>query len=85
MYMEHFPEQFKVASELASVIGVKEESRVGVIQALWNYIKIQGLQDKTDRRMVHADEKLMQVSDHPPVGSDAEQVERCFQVNMCSS
>ena len=28
------------------VLGIKEDSRIGVIQALWNYIKINGLQDK---------------------------------------
>ncbi|KAM6493216.1 hypothetical protein JOM56_011350 [Amanita muscaria] len=31
---------------LVNVIGIKEESRIGVIQALWNYIKLQNLQDK---------------------------------------
>jgi SWI/SNF-related matrix-associated actin-dependent regulator of chromatin subfamily D len=35
---------------------------MGVIQALWNYIKLQGLQDKVDRRMIRADDKLKLVS-----------------------
>ncbi|KAF5375399.1 hypothetical protein D9615_007956 [Tricholomella constricta] len=58
MYLDHFPEQFKVVGDLGAALGIKKESRIGVIQALWNYIKIQGLQDKTDRRMVRADERL---------------------------
>ncbi|KAG5646924.1 hypothetical protein DXG03_002000 [Asterophora parasitica] len=58
MYLDHFPEQFKVVGDLGVILGIKEESRIGVIQALWNYIKVQGLQDKTDRRMVRADERL---------------------------
>ncbi|KAJ7634200.1 SWI/SNF complex 60 kDa subunit [Mycena polygramma] len=58
MYLEHYPEQFRVIPELGNILGIKEESRIGVIQALWNYIKIQGLQDKVDRRLVRADEKL---------------------------
>ncbi|KAJ7281684.1 SWI/SNF complex 60 kDa subunit [Mycena rebaudengoi] len=58
MYLEHYPEQFRVIPELGSILGIKEDSRIGVIQALWNYIKIQGLQDKVDRRLVRADEKL---------------------------
>lgn len=45
-----------------NVLGLQEESRTGVIQALWNYIKIQGLQDKVDRRMVRADDYLRPVS-----------------------
>ncbi|KDQ52354.1 hypothetical protein JAAARDRAFT_162811 [Jaapia argillacea MUCL 33604] len=58
MYLEHQPEQYKVKAELANVLGLKEESRTGVIQALWNYIKINGLQDKVDRKVVKADAYL---------------------------
>ncbi|KAF8712550.1 hypothetical protein AX14_013008 [Amanita brunnescens Koide BX004] len=61
IYLEHFPEQYKLLPELASVLGIKEESRVGVIQALWNFIKLQSLQDKADRRVIKADEKLLPV------------------------
>lgn len=55
---------FKKPSDIlcaANVLGIKEESRIGVIQALWNYIKVQGLQDKVDRRVIHADEYLRPV------------------------
>ncbi|KAF4568445.1 SWI/SNF complex component snf12 [Pleurotus pulmonarius] len=58
LFLDHMPEQFKVAPELAAILGIKEESRVGVIQALWNYVKVQGLQDKGNRRLVRADDAL---------------------------
>jgi len=58
MYLENFPEQYKVLPELSNVLGIKEESRLGVVQTLWNYIKLQGLQDKVDRRLIRADDKL---------------------------
>ncbi|KAJ7050510.1 SWI/SNF complex protein [Mycena amicta] len=58
IHLEHNPEQYRLIPELSHVLGIREDSRVGVIQQLWNYIKIQGLQDKADRRLVHADEKL---------------------------
>ncbi|KAG6865588.1 hypothetical protein C0991_001137 [Blastosporella zonata] len=58
MYLDHFPEQYKIVGELGAILGIKTESRIGVIQALWNYIKVQGLQDKVDRRMIRADERL---------------------------
>ncbi|KAF8346600.1 SWI/SNF complex 60 kDa subunit [Amanita rubescens] len=61
MYLEHFPEQYKLLPELASVLGIKEESRVGVVQALWNYIKLHSLQEKADRRVIKADEKLLPI------------------------
>ena len=70
-----FPEQYKVLvrspflfvdwhliSYIANVLGVKEHSRIGIIQTLWNYIKLQGLQDKVDRRVIRADERLRPVS-----------------------
>jgi len=79
MYLDHFPEQYKVLPELgafsclfwfvvrrlisclANVLGIKEDSRIGIIQTLWNYIKLQGLQDKVDRRAIRADERLRPV------------------------
>jgi len=58
MHLEHHPDQYKIHAELGGILGLREESRAGVIQALWNYIKIQGLQDKVDRKRIHADEAL---------------------------
>ncbi|KAG6830135.1 hypothetical protein H0H92_001999 [Tricholoma furcatifolium] len=58
LYLDHFPEQYKVLGELGAVLGIKTESRIGVIQAIWNYIKVQGLQDKADRRVIRADDRL---------------------------
>lgn len=45
-----------------NVLGIKEESRIGVIQTLWNYIKLNNLQDKVDRRVIRADDYLRPVS-----------------------
>ncbi|TRM63164.1 hypothetical protein BD626DRAFT_548128 [Schizophyllum amplum] len=58
LYLDHQPEQFKVQEGLANIIGVRQDSRLGVIQAMWNYIKINQLQDKADRTMIHLDEPL---------------------------
>ncbi|KAA1466812.1 SWI/SNF complex subunit [Dentipellis sp. KUC8613] len=58
IHLEHHPDQFKVHPDLGSVVGIREDSRSGVIQALWNYIKAQGLQDKVDRKRIHADAAL---------------------------
>ncbi|KAG1726980.1 uncharacterized protein EDB91DRAFT_1316423 [Suillus paluster] len=58
IYLEQTPEQYKVAPDLGNVLGIKEESHVGIIQAMWNYIKIHGLQDKTDCQRIHADDYL---------------------------
>ncbi|KIJ64303.1 hypothetical protein HYDPIDRAFT_112289 [Hydnomerulius pinastri MD-312] len=58
MHLEQSPEQYKLSPELAHILAIKEESRIGVIQALWNYIKMNGLQDKVDRRRIRADDYL---------------------------
>jgi hypothetical protein len=45
----------------ASILGVNHETRTGLVQALWSYVKINQLQDKIDRRMVRADDALRPV------------------------
>src|SRR6266567_944851 len=43
---------------LADVIGSKPSPRTEIIKKIWDYIKKNGLQDKTNRRMINADAKL---------------------------
>jgi len=58
LHLQQYPEQFRVLPELGNVLGIKEESRAGVIHALWAYIKMNNLQDKVDRKRIHADAML---------------------------
>ncbi|KZT25067.1 SWI/SNF complex protein [Neolentinus lepideus HHB14362 ss-1] len=58
IYIEHQPEQHKIKPELASALGIKEDSRTGVMQAIWNYIKVKNLQDKSNRKLIKLDEYL---------------------------
>ncbi|HZX75543.1 MAG TPA: SWIB/MDM2 domain-containing protein [Cyclobacteriaceae bacterium] len=46
------------SATLAAVIGATAVPRTQVIKKIWDYIKKNGLQDKTNRRMINADEKL---------------------------
>jgi chromatin remodeling complex protein RSC6 len=46
---------------LSAVVGDKPLPRTEVTKKLWSYIKKQGLQDKRERRMIHADAKLKPV------------------------
>jgi chromatin remodeling complex protein RSC6 len=48
---------------LAAVIGNKPMPRTQVVKKVWDYIKARGLQDKTNRRMINADENMMVVFD----------------------
>ncbi len=43
---------------LAEVIGSKPAPRTDMIKKIWDYIKKNGLQDKTNKRNINADAKL---------------------------
>ena len=49
------------SSTLAAVVGSSPMPRTEVTSKLWGYIKKNNLQDKTNRRMINADEKLRDV------------------------
>ncbi len=42
---------------LAEVIGNKPTPRTEIVKKIWDYIKANNLQDKTNRRMINADAK----------------------------
>ncbi len=46
------------SASLAEVVGAKALPRTEVTKKIWQYIKRNGLQDKKNRRMINADEKL---------------------------
>ena len=49
------------SSTLAAVVGGSPMPRTEVTKKLWAYIKRNGLQDKVNRRMINADDKLRAV------------------------
>ena len=49
------------SSTLAGVIGGSPMPRTEVTKKLWQYIKRNGLQDRTNKRMINADDKLKPV------------------------
>ena len=48
-------------ASLAAVVGNSPMPRTEVTSKLWGYIKKNNLQDKTNRRMINADDKLKEV------------------------
>jgi upstream activation factor subunit UAF30 len=49
------------SAALSEVVGSKPIPRTEVTKKLWAYIKRNGLQDKTNKRMINADETLKPV------------------------
>ena len=46
------------STELAVVVGTTALPRTEVVKKMWDYIKKNGLQDKTNKRMINSDAKL---------------------------
>jgi upstream activation factor subunit UAF30 len=53
-----FMKAMRPSEQLAAVVGSSALPRTEVTKKLWAYIKRKGLQDKTNRRNIHADEAL---------------------------
>ncbi len=56
-----FMKPLKPSEALAQVVGDKLIPRTEIVKKMWAYIKRKGLQDKKNRRMINADEKLLKV------------------------
>lgn len=56
-----FMKAMNPSSTLAAVIGNGSMPRTEVVKKIWGYIKKNGLQDKKNKRMINADDKLKAV------------------------
>ena len=56
-----FMKALTLSPALAAVVGDKPLPRTEIVSKLWVYIKSKGLQDKINKRMINADDKLKPV------------------------
>jgi chromatin remodeling complex protein RSC6 len=49
------------SADLAEIIGSKPIPRSEVTKKVWDYIKANGLQDQTNKRMINADDKMKKI------------------------
>ena len=56
-----FMRPMELSTDLAAVVGAKPIPRTEVTKKLWDYIKKNGLQDTTNKRMINADDNLKKV------------------------
>ncbi len=56
-----FMKPLTLSKELSAVVGDKPLPRTEIVSKLWVYIKAKGLQDKVNKRMINADDKLKAV------------------------
>jgi chromatin remodeling complex protein RSC6 len=62
-----FMKPVQPSEKLAEVVGSKAMPRTEVTKKLWAYIKKNGLQDKKNKRMINADDKLKVIFKKPVV------------------
>jgi upstream activation factor subunit UAF30 len=53
--------EVKPSADLAAVIGSTPMPRSEVTKKVWDYIKANGLQDQTNKRMINADANLLKI------------------------
>lgn len=58
-----FMKPWTPSATLAAVIGTTALPRTEVVKKMWTYIKTNGLQDKTNKRMINTDAKLAPLFD----------------------
>ncbi len=51
------------STTLATIVGTTALPRTEVVKKMWSYIKSNGLQDKTNKRMINTDAKLAPLFD----------------------
>ena len=56
-----FMKEWNLSEALAAVCGTNKASRPQIVKKLWVYIKSKSLQDKVDRKMIVADDKMKAV------------------------
>ena len=56
-----FMKALTLSPALSAVVGDKPLPRTEIVSKLWVYIKAKGLQDKINKRMINADDKLKAV------------------------
>ncbi|KAE8574121.1 hypothetical protein XENTR_v10024952, partial [Xenopus tropicalis] len=59
------PPQFKLDPRLARLLGLHTQTRAVIIQALWQYIKTNKLQDCHDKEYISGDKYFQQIFDCP--------------------
>lgn len=61
------PERFKVSDALARVIDAKVATRAEAVMGIWDYIKVNGLQEEDEKRSFDCDDLLRAVSSSTPL------------------
>uniref|UniRef100_A0A3B5LYP5 SWI/SNF related BAF chromatin remodeling complex subunit D3b n=1 Tax=Xiphophorus couchianus TaxID=32473 RepID=A0A3B5LYP5_9TELE len=65
LMLDYQPPQFKLDLRLARLLGIHTQTRSCIIQALWQYVKTNKLQDSHDKEYINCDKYFQQIFDCP--------------------
>ncbi|KAI8365192.1 uncharacterized protein BYT42DRAFT_505765, partial [Radiomyces spectabilis] len=65
--LDYNPPTFKLAPALASLLDMKQDIKPNIVMAIWDYVKHHKLQDAEDKRIIHCDQRLMQIFGAPQI------------------
>lgn len=61
LFRDESPERFELSPELADVVDMTVATRAETVMALWEYIKLMGLQEEEEKRQFRCDQALKKV------------------------
>ena len=59
--MEHSPHKYKLSESLEKLVGYPIATRVEILSALWEYIKVNQLLDKEKKKYINCDSLLREI------------------------
>lgn len=62
LFRDEEPEKFELSPELADLVDMTEGTRQDIVLGLWEYIKLNGLQEDEEKRNFRCDDALRRVS-----------------------
>ncbi|KAK4999177.1 SWI/SNF and RSC complex subunit Ssr3 [Elasticomyces elasticus] len=55
---DDMPERFRLSPQLRDILDIEEDDRAGVIMGLWDYVRVNNLQEDNEVRRIRCDEPL---------------------------
>jgi SWI/SNF-related matrix-associated actin-dependent regulator of chromatin subfamily D len=59
---DEVPDRFHLSPALGDLLDTKEDTRAGIVMGIWEYVRINGLQDPDERRTINCDANLKNVT-----------------------
>ncbi|KAG1470813.1 hypothetical protein G6F56_002469 [Rhizopus delemar] len=66
-HLEHNPQKYKLSPILSDLLDTQLDTKLQIVMGIWNYCKMQKLQDNEDKRIIRCDHRLAQIFGYPQI------------------